>query len=152
MNTPPSRSDSDIPDAWETRLARIPLASTPPDLRRACLRAQEPRPTAFDGLAFLRVLWSGHPWAIRGLAAAWTLITALHLTTPEISVANADSHTVWAEETLQLVARQRAELMATALDWDRDSAPVSDESAPPAKASDRPNTTPPTAFPTNRMS
>ncbi len=152
MNTPPSRSDSDIPDAWETRLARIPLASPPPDLRRACLRAQEPRPTAFDGLAVLRVLWSGHPWAIRGLAAAWTLITALHLTTPEISVANADSHTVWAEETLQLVARQRAELMATALDWDRDSAPVSDESAPPAKASDRPNTTPPTAFPTNRMS
>ena len=152
MNTPDSRSDSDIPDAWETRLGRIPLASPPPDLRRACLRAQEPRPTAFDGLAFLRVLWSGHPWAIRGLAAAWTLITALHLTTPEISVANADSHTVWAEETLQLVARQRAELMATALDWDRDSAPVSDESAPPAKASDRPNTTPPTAFPTNRMS
>ena len=152
MNTPPSRSDSDIPDAWETRLARIPLASPPLDLRRACLRAQEPRPTAFDGLAFLRVLWSSHPWAIRGLAAAWTLITALHLTTPEISVANADSHTVWAEETLQLVARQRAELMATALDWDRDSAPVSDESAPPAKASDRPNTTPPTAFPTNRMS
>ncbi len=152
MNTPPSRSDSDIPDAWETRLARIPLASPPPDLRRACLRAQEPRPTAFDGLAFLRVLWSSHPWAIRGLAAAWTLITALHLTTPEISVASADSHTIWAEETLQLVARQRAELMATALDWDRDSAPVSDESAPPAKASDRPNTTPPTAFPTNRMS
>ena len=152
MNTPPSRSDSDIPDAWETRLARIPLASPPPDLRAACLRAQMPRPTAFDGLAFWRVLWSSHPWAIRGLAAAWTLITALHLTTPEISVANADSHTVWAEETLQLVARQRAELMATALDWDRDSAPVSDESAPPAKASDRPNTTPPTAFPTNRMS
>ncbi|MCX6860568.1 MAG: hypothetical protein NTX70_10125 [Verrucomicrobia bacterium] len=152
MNTPPSRSDSDIPDAWETRVARIPLASPPPDLRRACLRAQDPRPTAFDGLAFLRVLWSSHPWAIRGLAAAWTLITALHLTTPEISVANADSHTVWAEETLQLVARQRAELMATALDWDRESAPVSDESAPPAKASDRPNTTPPTAFPTNRMS
>ena len=152
MNTPPSRSDSDIPDAWETRLARIPLASPPPDLRRACLRAQMPRPTAFDGLAVLRVLWSGHPWAIRGLAAAWTLITALHLTTPEISVGNADSHTVWAEETLQLVARQRAELMATALDWDRDSTPVSDESAPPAKASDRPNTTPPTAFPTNRMS
>lgn len=152
MNTPDSRSDSDIPDAWETRLGRIPLASPPLDLRAACLRAQEPRPTAFDGLAFLRVLWSGHPWAIRGLAAAWTLITALHLTTPEISVANADSHTVWAEETLQLVARQRAELMATALDWDRDSAPVSDESAPPAKASDRPNTTPPTAFPTNRMS
>jgi hypothetical protein len=152
MNTPDSRSDSDIPDAWETRLGRIPLASPPLDLRAACLRAQEPRPTAFDGLAFLRVLWSGHPWAIRGLAAAWTLITALHLTPPEISVANADSHTVWAEETLQLVARQRAELMATALDWDRDSAPVSDESAPPAKASDRPNTTPPTAFPTNRMS
>ena len=152
MNTPPSRSDSDIPDAWETRLARIPLASPPPDLRAACLRAQMPRPTAFDGLAFLRVLWSGHPWAIRGLAAAWTLITALHLTTPEIFVANADSHTVWTKETLQLVARQRAELMATALDWDRDSAPVSDESAPPAKASDRPNTTPPTAFPTNRMS
>ena len=152
MTTPDSRSDSDIPDAWETRLGRIPLASPPLDLRAACLRAQMPRPTAFDGLAFLRVLWSGHPWAIRGLAAAWTLITALHLTTPEISVANADSHTVWAEETLQLVARQRAELMATALDWDRDSAPVSDESAPPAKASDRPNTTPPTAFPTNRMS
>ena len=152
MNTPPSRSDSDIPDAWETRLARIPLASPPPDLRRACLRAQEPRPTAFDGLAFLRVLWSGHPWAIRGLAAAWTLITALHLTTPEISVANADSHTVWAEETLQLVARQRAELMATALDWDRESAPVPDESARPAKASAPANTAPPTAFPTNRMS
>lgn len=152
MNTPPSRSDSDIPDAWETRVARIPLASPPPDLRRACLRAQDPRPTAFDGLAFLRVLWSSHPWAIRGLAAAWTLITALHLTTPEISVANADSHTVWAEETLQLVARQRAELMATALDWDRENAPVSNESAPPAKASDRPNTTPSTAFPTNRMS
>jgi hypothetical protein len=152
MNTPPSRSDSDIPDAWETRLARIPLASPPPDLRRACLRAQEPRPTAFDGLGFLRVLWSSHPWAIRGLAAAWTLITALHLTTPEISVANADSHTVWAEETLQLVARQRAELMATALDWDRENAPVSNELAPPAKASDRPNAAPPTAFPTNRMS
>jgi hypothetical protein len=152
MNTPPSRSDSDIPDAWETRLARIPLASPPPDLRRACLRAQEPRPTAFDGLTFLRVLWLGHPWAIRGLAAAWTLITALHLTTPEISVANADSHTVWGEETLQLMARQRAELMATALDWDRESAPVPDESARPAKASAPANTAPPTAFPTNRMS
>ena len=152
MNTPDSRSDSDIPDAWETRLGRIPLASPPLDLRAACLRAQEPRPTAFDGLAFLRVLWSGHPWAIRGLAAAWTLITALHLTTPEISVANADSHTVWAEETLQLVARQRAELMATALDWDRESAPVPDESARPAKASAPANTAPPTAFPTNRMS
>ena len=152
MNTPPSRSDSEIPDAWETRLARIPLASPPPDLRRACLRAQDPRPTAFDGLAFLRVLWSSHPWAIRGLAAAWTLITALHLTTPEISVANADSHTVWAEETLQLVARQRAELMATALDWDRESAPVPGESARPAKASAPANTAPPTAFPTNRMS
>jgi hypothetical protein len=152
MNTPPSRSDSDIPDAWETRLARIPLASPPPDLRRACLRAQEPRPTAFDGLAFWRVLWSGHPWAIRGLAAAWTLITAIHLTTPEISVTFTNSRTVWTKETLQAVARQRAELMATGLDWDRESAPVSDESAPPAKASDRPNTTPPTAFPTNRMS
>ena len=152
MNTPPSRSDSDIPDAWETRLARIPLASPPPDLRAACLRAQMPRPTAFDGLAFLRVLWSGHPWAIRGLAAAWTLIAAIHLTTPEISVTLTNSRTVWTKETLQAVARQRAELMATALDWDRESTPVSDELAPPAKASDRPNTTPPTAFPTNRMS
>ena len=100
----------------------------------------------------MRVLWLGHPWAIRGLAAAWTLITALHLTTPEISVANADSNTVWAEETLQLVARQRAELMATALDWDRESAPVPGESARPAKASAPANTAPPTAFPTNRMS
>ena len=114
MNPPPSRSDSDIPDAWENRLARIPLASPPPDLRAACLRAQEPRSTAPDWIAFWKTLWLGHPWAIRGLAAAWTLITALHLTTPEISVANADYHTVWAEETLQLVARQRAELMATA--------------------------------------
>ena len=152
MNTPPSRSDSDIPDAWETRLARIPLASPPPDLRAACLHAKEPHPTAFDGLAFWRVLWSGHPWAIRGLAVAWTLIAAIQLTTPEISVTLTNSRTVWTKETLQLVARQRAELMATALDWDRESAPVSDESAPPAKASDRPNTTPPTAFPTNRMS
>ena len=152
MNTPPSRSDSDIPDAWETHLARIPLASPPPDLRAACLRAQEPRSTAPDWIAFWKTLWLGHPWAIRGLAAAWTLITALHLTTPEISVANADSHTVWAEETLQLVARQRAELMATALDWDRESAPVSGESARPAKTSAPANTAPPTAFPTNRMS
>lgn len=152
MNTPPSRSDSDIPDAWENRLARIPLASPPPDLRAACLRAQEPVSTAPDWIAFWKTLWLGHPWAIRGLAAAWTLITALHLTTPEISVANADSNTVWAEETLQLVARQRAELMATALDWDRESAPVPDESARPAKASAPANTAPPTAFPTNRMS
>lgn len=152
MTTPPSRSDSDIPDAWETRLARIPLASPPPDLRAACLRANQPRPTAPDWIAFWKTLWLGHPWAIRGLAAAWTLITALHLTTPEISVANADSHTVWAEETLQLVARQRAELMATALDWDRESAPVPGESARPAKASAPANTAPPTAFPTNRMS
>ena len=152
MNTPPSRSDSDIPDAWETRLARIPLASPPPDLRAACLRAQMPRPTAFDGLAFLRVLWSGHPWAIRGLVAAWTLITALHLTTPEISVANADSHTVWAEETLQAVARQRAELMATGLDWSLENASVPGESARPAQTSAPANTTPPPAFPTNRMS
>ena len=152
MNTPPSRSDSDIPDAWENRLARIPLASPPPDLRAACLRADQPRSTAPDWIAFWKTLWLGHPGAIRGLAAAWTLITALHLTTPEISVANADSNTVWAEETLQLVARQRAELMATALDWDRESAPVPDESARPAKTSAPSNTAPPTAFPTNRMS
>ena len=152
METPPSRSDSENLDAWESRLARIPLASPPPDLRAACLRANQPRSTAPDWIAFWKTLWLGHPWAIRGLAAAWTLITALHLTTPEISVANADSNTVWAEETLQLVARQRAELMATALDWDRESAPVPDESARPAKASAPANTAPPTAFPTNRMS
>lgn len=152
MNTPPSRSDSDIPDAWETRLARIPLASPPPDLRRACLRAQEPRPTAFDGLAFWRVLWSGHPWAIRGLAAAWTLIAAIHLTTPEISVTLTNSRTVWTKETLQAVARQRAELMATGLDWSLENAPVPGESARPAKTTAPPNTAPPTAFPTNRMS
>lgn len=152
MNTPPSRSDSDIPDAWETRLSRIPLAPPPPDLRRACLRAEEPRHSASGGLAFWRAVWAGHPWAIRGLAAAWTLITALHLTTPEVPVATAKARTVWAEETLKLVARQRAELMAPALDWDRENAPVTDESAPPAKASDRPNAAPSTAFPTNRMS
>ena len=152
MNTPPSRSDSDIPDAWETRLARIPLASPPLDLRRACLRAQEPRPTTPDWAAFWKTLWLGHPWAIRGLAAAWTLIVAIQLTTPEISVAIADSRTVWTKETLQLLARQRAELMATALDWDRESAPVSGESARPAKTSAPANTAPPTAFPTNRMS
>ena len=152
MNTPPSRSDSDIPDAWETRLARIPLASLPPDLRAACLHAKEPRPTAFDGLAFWRVLWSGHPWAIRGLAAAWTLIAAIHLTTPEISVTLTNSRTVWTKETLQAVARQRAELMATGLDWSLENAPVPGESARPAKTSAPSNTTPPTAFPTNRMS
>ena len=152
MIPPDSRSDSDIPDAWETRLSRIPLAPPPPDLRAACLRAREPHRTNDVGLGFWQSLWSAHRWAIRGLAAAWTLITALHLTTPEVSVAHADSHTVWTEETLQFVARQRTELMATALDWDRDSAPVSDASAPPAKASERPNATPPTAFPTNRMS
>jgi len=152
MNTPPSRSDSDIPDAWETRLARIPLASPPPDLRAACLRADQPRSTAPDWIAFWKTLWLGHPWAIRGLAAAWTLITALHLTTPEISVANADSNTVWAEETLQLVARQRAELMATGLDWSLENAPVPGESALPSKTSAPPNTAPPTAFPTNRIS
>ena len=152
MNTPPSRSDSDIPDAWETRLARIPLASPPPDLRRACLRAQMPRPTAFDGLAVLRVLWSGHPWAIRGLAAAWTLIAAIQLTTPEISVTLTNSRTVWTKETLQAVARQRAELMATGLDWSLENAPVPGESARPAKTSAPSNTAPPTAFPTNRMS
>lgn len=152
MNTPPSRSDSDIPDAWETRLARIPLASPPPDLRAACLHAKEPRPTAFDGLAFWRVLWSGHPWAIRGLAAAWTLIAAIQLTTPEISVAIADSRTVWTKETLQAAARQRAELMATGLDWSLENAPLPGESARPAKTSAPSNTAPPTAFPTNRMS
>ncbi len=152
MNPPPSRSDSNLPDAWETRLARIPLASPPPDLRAACLRAQMPHQTNDAGLGFWQSLWLTHRWAIRGLAAAWTLITALYLTTPEISVSVAGSRTVWTEETLQFVARQRTELMATALDWDRDSAPVSDDSAPPAKASDRPNATPPTAFPTNRMS
>lgn len=152
MNTPPSRSDSDIPDAWETRLARIPLASPPPDLRAACLHAKEPRPTAFDGLAFWRVLWSSHPWAIRGLAAAWTLIAAIQLTTPEISVAIADSRTVWTKETLQAAARQRAELMATGLDWSLENAPLPGESARPAKTSAPSNTAPPTAFPTNRMS
>lgn len=152
MIPPDSRSDSDIPDAWETRLSRIPLAPPPPDLRAACLRAREPHRTNDVGLGFWQSLWSAHRWAIRGLAAAWTLITALHLTTPEVSVAHADSHTVWTEETLQFVARQRTELMATALDWDRDSAPVSDDAAPPTKASERPNATPPTAFPTNRMS
>lgn len=152
MNTPPSRSDSDIPDAWETRLARIPLASPPPDLRAACLHAQMPRPTASGGLAFWRVLWSGHPWAIRGLAAAWTLIAAIHLTTPEISVTLTNSRTVWTKETLQAVARQRAELMATGLDWSLENAPVPGESARPAKTSAPPNTAPSTAFPTNRMS
>ena len=152
MNTPDSRSDSDIPDAWETRLGRIPLASPPLDLRRACLHAKEPHPTAFDGLAFWRVLWSGHPWAIRGLAAAWTLIAAIQLTTPEISVTLTNSRTVWTKETLQAVARQRAELMATGLDWSLENAPVPGESARPAKTSAPSNTAPPTAFPTNRMS
>lgn len=152
MNTPPSRSDSDIPDAWETRLARIPLASPPADLRRACLRADQPHPTTPDWAAFWKTLWLGHPWAIRGLAAAWTLIAAIHLTTPEISVALTNSRTVWTKETLRAVARQRAELMATSLDWSLENAPVPGESTRPAKTSAPPNTAPPTAFPTNRMS
>jgi hypothetical protein len=152
MIPPDSRSDSDIPDAWETRLSRIPLAPPPPDLRAACLRTREPHRTNDGGLDFWRSLWLAHRWAIRGLAAAWTLITALYLTTPEISVSVAGSRTVWTEETLQFVARQRTELMATGLDWDLERAPVSDDSAPPAKTSERPKTDPPTAFPTNRMS
>ncbi len=152
MNTPPSRSDSDIPDAWETRLARIPLASPPPDLRRACLRADQPHPTTSDWTAFWKTLWLGHPWAIRGLAAAWTLIAAIQLTTPEISVTLTNSRIVWTKETLQAVARQRAELMATGLDWSLENAPVPGESTRPAKTSAPPNTAPPTAFPTNRMS
>ncbi len=142
MNTPPSRSDSDIPDAWETRLARIPLAPPPPDLRAACLRANQPRPTAPDWTAFWKTLWLGYPWAIRGLAAAWTLIVAIQLTTPEISITIADSRTVWTKETLQALARQRAELMATGLDWSLENAPMPGESTLPSKTTAPPNTAP----------
>jgi hypothetical protein len=152
METPPSRSDSENLDAWESRLARVPLVSLPPELRAACLKAHQPYPTPSDWLGFWRSLWSGHRWAISGLTAAWALIATIQLTTPEISSSLPDSHTVWAEETLKTAARQRAELMATGLDWGLDSAPLPGAFNPPAKTSASPDTAPPTAFRTNRIS
>lgn len=151
MIPPDSRSDSDIPDAWETRLSRIPLAPPPPDLRAACLSTREPHRTNDAGLDFWRSLWSTHRWAIRGLAAAWTLITALHLTTPEVSVSVADSRTVWTPETLQSLAQQRAELMASVLDGGFDNPPRPDAARLPAKTRPPALESPSTAFPTNRM-
>lgn len=151
MNPPLFRSDSNLPDAWETRLARIPLASPPPDLRAACLRAQMPHQTNDAGLGFWQSLWLAHRWAIQGLAAAWTVITALHLTTPEVSVSVADSRTVWTPETLQSLAQQRAELMASVLDGRFENPPRPDDAPVPAKTRSPALEAPSTTFPTNRM-
>lgn len=151
MNTPPSRSDSNLPDFWETRLARIPLAPPPPDLRPACLRAQMPHQTNNAGLGFWQSFWLAHRWAIQGLATAWTVITALHLTTPEVSVSVADSRTVWTPETLQSLAQQRAELMASVLDGGFDNPPRPDAARLPTKTRPPALESPSTAFPTNRM-
>ena len=151
MIPPDSRSDSDIPDAWETRLARIPLAPPPPDLRAACLRAREPHRTNDAGLGFWQSLWLAHRWAIQGLGVAWVLILSLHLTTPEVSVSVADSRTVWTPETLQSLAQQRAELMASVLDGRFDNPPRPDDARLPAKTRPPALESPSTAFPTNRM-
>jgi hypothetical protein len=92
-----------------------------------------------------------HRWAIQGLAAAWTVITALHLTTPEVSVSVADSRTVWTPETLQSLAQQRAELMASVLDGRFENPPRPDDAPLPPKTRSPALEAPSTTFPTNRM-
>jgi len=120
METPPSRSNSENLDAWESRLARVPLVSLPPELRAACLKAHASRPAPRDGSTLWhtlwQTLWSEHRWALHGLTAAWAVILGLQLTTPETPISVAESRTAMTDETLHFLARQREELMASMRD------------------------------------
>ena len=120
METPPSRSDSENLDAWESRLSQVPLVSLPPELRAACLKAHALKPASLDGATFLKTLWqtlwNEHRWALQGLAASWALILGLQLTTPETPVSVAASRTAMTDETPHFLARQREELMASMRD------------------------------------
>jgi hypothetical protein len=157
METPPSRSDSENLDAWESRLARIPLASPPPDLRAACLKAHDSRPAPRDGSTLWhtlwQTLWNEHRWALHGLAAVWAVILGLQLTTPEIPVSVAASRTAMTDETLEFLARQREELMASMRDGEVSDLQGEEEPRPSVRR-------PSSAFPgprsdtlsTNRMS
>jgi hypothetical protein len=157
METPPSRSDSENLDAWESRLARVPLVSLPPELRAACLKAHDSRPAPRDGSTLWhtlwQTLWNEHRWARRGLAAVWAVILGLQLTTPEIPVSVAASRTAMTDETLEFLARQREELMASMRDGEVSDLQGEEEPRPSVRR-------PSSAFPgprsdtlsTNRMS
>lgn len=157
METPPSRSDSENLDAWESRLSRVPLVSLPPELRAACLKAHDSRPAPRDGSTLWhtlwQTLWNEHRWALHGLAAVWAVILGLHLTTPEIPVSVAASGTAMTDETLQFLARQREELMASMRDGEVSDLQGEEEPRPSVRR-------PSSAFPgprsdtlsTNRMS
>ena len=157
METPPSRSDSENLDAWESRLSQVPLVSLPPELRAACLKTHASRPASLDGATFLKTLWqtlwNEHRWALQGLAASWALILGLQLTTPETPISVAESRTTMTDETLHFLARQREELMASMRDGEVSDLQGEEETRPSVRR-------PAPAFPsprndtlsTNRMS
>ncbi len=122
METTPSPSDSECHDAWETRLAHVPLVSPPTELRAICLKAGSWNPPHLAGAThwktFWQTLWKEHRWTLQGLAAAWAFILGLQLATPEIPLPVATSRAVMTDETLRFLARQRKDFMASIRDGD----------------------------------
>ena len=147
METTPSPSDSECHDAWETRLAQVPLVSPPPELRAICLKAGSWKPSPPAGAThwktFWQTLWKEHRRALQGLAAAWAFILGLQLATPEIPLSVAASRTVVSPETMRCLARQREDFLASIREGDVSYPRVAKEPSPPVRTPSPDTSNPP---------